>query len=358
MKRDRCTWFRPRARWLRPRRRCDAQGNTLSFFITSANPGKGADLGGHRGCRCALRRAREGGGRAGESRLARVYSSTDKRAREGSHRRRTVVQRQGRAGGGQRRRSAQRQQQVVEGELAERKRRGQQRPRRQAEPHDILTGSNLDGTAAPQRAATGPTAPRAAAAPRSATTIARAAARIRRRGTRRTPPPGVRSKSCARSAAKATSTASQRSKATGVARTSREDPLWRESHGDLRAGPDRHLLDRHHPAQLRRARRSGVERVQQERQPRARARRPDQPAAHRHRPVPAADQGSARRRDRAPAAAPPGGAGVRIAARRSPSSASPTNAATSSSRSRNLRRPTSSIASSSRPTSSPTPTSC
>ena len=40
--------------------RVDAQGNTLSFFITSTNPGKGGGPRRARGCRRALRGAGQG----------------------------------------------------------------------------------------------------------------------------------------------------------------------------------------------------------------------------------------------------------------------------------------------------------
>ena len=56
------------------RRRCDAQGNSLSFFITSANPGKGADLGGLAGAdaHCAALAKAAGAG----NREWRAYLST------------------------------------------------------------------------------------------------------------------------------------------------------------------------------------------------------------------------------------------------------------------------------------------
>jgi len=54
--------------------RVDAQGNTLSFFITSTNPGKGADLGGLAGAdaHCAALAKAAGAG----TRVWRAYLST------------------------------------------------------------------------------------------------------------------------------------------------------------------------------------------------------------------------------------------------------------------------------------------
>src|SRR5688572_13684483 len=54
----------------------DAQGNSLSFFITSTNPGKGGDLGGLEGAdaHCAALAKAAGAG----NRQWRAYLSTDK----------------------------------------------------------------------------------------------------------------------------------------------------------------------------------------------------------------------------------------------------------------------------------------
>ena len=87
--------------------------------------------------------------------------------------------------------------------------------------HDILTGSNMDGTLATAPAtppaATGP-ATRATAAPWSATTIGRAAAPTPTRGTRPIRPRAAARRTWSPPAATATSTASRRSsEASGLA---------------------------------------------------------------------------------------------------------------------------------------------
>ena len=123
-----------------------AQGGTgLSFFITSAGSGNGANLGGLAGRRQASAR-RWRGGRRRQPHVARLPERhggrrSAGRQREGPDRQRALVQRQGREGGRERRRPAQRQQQARQGELAHRKGRDGERPRRHAEharhPHRI-----------------------------------------------------------------------------------------------------------------------------------------------------------------------------------------------------------------------------
>ena len=114
-----------------------AQNQQMSFFITSAGSGDGANLGGLAGadktCQTlATRRRRR------QQNVARIpererceRSACGQRAR--SHREGALVQRQGCSGGEQRCRSAQRQQQAGEGDFADGEGRGRQRPRRHAE---------------------------------------------------------------------------------------------------------------------------------------------------------------------------------------------------------------------------------
>ena len=114
-----------------------AQNQPMSFFITSAGSGDGANLGGLAGADKICQTLAKAAG-AGEQDLARIpererreRSACGQRAR--SHREGPLVQRQGRAGGEQRCRSAQRQQQAGQGDLADGEGRGRQRPRRHAE---------------------------------------------------------------------------------------------------------------------------------------------------------------------------------------------------------------------------------
>ena len=87
----------------------DAQGNTLSFFITSANPGKGGDLGGLAGADAHCAALAKAAGAA--NRQWRAYLSTHAtghaKDRIGAG---PLGQCQGHPGGGQRRRPAQRRQ--------------------------------------------------------------------------------------------------------------------------------------------------------------------------------------------------------------------------------------------------------
>ena len=169
----------------------------LGFFITSANPGKGADLGGLAGAdkHCQTLAAAAGAGSAHVARVSQHLGGQRQagRQRQGSHRHRPVVQRQGRAG---RRRTSPISTATTtswQGKLAHREGRGRQRPRRHAEHarhHDRLAARRHGASGRQSRpAATGRAA--RTARRRSAITTARAAARTRRRGTPRT-----RSKGC------------------------------------------------------------------------------------------------------------------------------------------------------------------
>ena len=114
-----------------------AQAPQMGFFITSAGPGKGADLGGLSGADAHCQKLAAAAGAGG--RTWRAYLTTTASGgqgcgqREGSDWLRTVGERQGCDRRDQRRRAAQRREQAVERELAHRKRRGRQRARRHAE---------------------------------------------------------------------------------------------------------------------------------------------------------------------------------------------------------------------------------
>ena len=114
-----------------------AQQNTMTFFVTSVGPGKGADLGGLEGAdrQCQALAQAVGAG----NRTWRAYLSTQAvgrrsgRQRPRSHRARAVAERQGRRHR-QRCRRAARQQQSHQTDSAQREGRGGQRPWRYAQP--------------------------------------------------------------------------------------------------------------------------------------------------------------------------------------------------------------------------------
>jgi hypothetical protein len=126
----------------------DAQANQMTFFITSASPGKGADLGGITGAdaHCAALAKAAG---APANRVWRAYLSTDKQAArdrigsgpwfnaKGVQVAASVADLHSDANKLSKENSLNEKGEVNNG-------RGDQ-PNR----HDILTGSNLDGTAAP-----------------------------------------------------------------------------------------------------------------------------------------------------------------------------------------------------------------
>ena len=201
-----------------------AQAPQMGFFITSAGPGKGADLGGLAGADAHCQKLAAAAG-AGGTDVARLSQHDRGRQPAGGERAsdrigsRPVEQRQGRRRGGQRRRSAQRQQQAVEGKLAHREGRGGQRPRRHAEParhphRQHARRHRLEGAGDTDLHATGPAAARAARS--SVITIGRAAERTRRRGTRRTRRAAAARRTCAAPAATGCSTASRRSSRTAA----------------------------------------------------------------------------------------------------------------------------------------------
>ena len=104
----------------------------MSFFVTSANPGKGGNLGGLAGAdaHCQSLAAAVGAG----GKTWRAYLSTEHRQRQGSYRRRPVAQRQGRGHRAERRGSAQREQQDHGRNGAHRERRGAERIWRSTRP--------------------------------------------------------------------------------------------------------------------------------------------------------------------------------------------------------------------------------
>ena len=115
-----------------------AQQNTMTFFVTSAEPGQGRRPRRPRGCRPALPDAGAGGGR-GQPHLARLPERRrggrrGGRQRQGSHRQRTLAERQGRGDRQGRRRAARRRQQPQQADGAQREGRARQRPRRHAQP--------------------------------------------------------------------------------------------------------------------------------------------------------------------------------------------------------------------------------
>ena len=186
----------------------------MSFFITSAGSGRGANLGGLQGAdaHCAMLAKQAG---AAGNRTWRAYLSTQRAAggqRPRPHRHGPLVQRQGRDDREERRRSAFRQEQPDEGDPAHREGHGRQRPRRHAEQARHPDRSGLDGRAVGGRRRYDLQQldeRRRPAAPWSATTIVRAAAPTRRRGTPRTRPRAAARRTWSAPAATASSTASR-----------------------------------------------------------------------------------------------------------------------------------------------------
>ena len=146
-----------------------AQQNSMTFFITSTGPGKGADLGGLEGadrhCQSLAQAAGAGDQAPGAPTSARRASAATGRQRARSHRARAVAERQGRRHRQGCRRAA-RQQQSHQADGAHREGRGGQRPRRHAEParHPDRLAAGRHAPFRPARtgpAATGRRAPRA-----------------------------------------------------------------------------------------------------------------------------------------------------------------------------------------------------
>ena len=185
-----------------------AQDRTMSFFVTSANPGKGGDLGGLEGADAWCASLAEAAGVSGKT--WRAYLSTwaeNARDRIGPGLGSTPRARDRR----ERRRAARRYAAGLTKETALDEKgnvingRGDS-PNR----HDILTGSLPDGTASPDTCGDWTMAARRAR-PWSATTTARASTirRRRSRGTPRTPrAAAAASRRCAAPAATGSSTAS------------------------------------------------------------------------------------------------------------------------------------------------------
>ncbi len=123
----------------------------MTFFVTSAGPGKGADLGGLAGAdaHCGKLAQAAGGERQDLARLSQHPGRWRGQCAR-PHRQGTVAERQGRRDRQERRRSAQRQQQPHQADrtLSE---KGEIINGRGDTPnrHDILTGSTADGRAFP-----------------------------------------------------------------------------------------------------------------------------------------------------------------------------------------------------------------
>ena len=169
-----------------------AQQSGMSFFVTSAGSGKGADFGGLDGAdkHCqALAAAVGAGAKKWHAYLSTQAAGPARGQRARPHRQGSVAEREGRGDREGRRRAA-RDQQPQQADGPDRK--GRRVPDAATPPnqHDILTGTQPDGTAfaaaTTRPAATGRRA--ATAAPSSAITTARDSTRARRRcrGIRRT----------------------------------------------------------------------------------------------------------------------------------------------------------------------------
>ena len=116
----------------------------MSFFVTSVNPGKGGDLGGLEGADAYCASLAEAAGVTG--RVWRAYLSSSRRT-PGTGSAAALVERQGRGDRRRRRRAARRGNNISKATALDEK--GNIVNGRGDEPnrHDILTGSNPDGTA-------------------------------------------------------------------------------------------------------------------------------------------------------------------------------------------------------------------
>ena len=131
------------------------QAPNMTFFVTGAGPGKGADLGGLEGAdaHCQTLAARHGAG----GKTWRAYLSTQEAARQAGgqcarpDRQRPVAELQGHGRRDQRRRSAQRQQQAQLRQLAERARLHHSRCRLRAEPARRADGLDTGRPGVPGR---------------------------------------------------------------------------------------------------------------------------------------------------------------------------------------------------------------
>ena len=109
-----------------------AQDASMSFFVTSANPGQGADFGGIEGADAHCASLAEAAGVTGRTWRAYLSTGTDERPRP--DRVRTLVQCGGRRDRRERRRAARRRERRQQGDRPRRDRRCRQRPRGRAEP--------------------------------------------------------------------------------------------------------------------------------------------------------------------------------------------------------------------------------
>ena len=126
------------------------QANSMTFFVTSDGPGKGADLGGLAGADAHCGKLAQAAGSHRQD-LARLSQHPRRRRRERArpHRQGSLAERQGRRGRQERRRSAQRRNNLTkQTKLSE---KGEVINGRSEKPnrHDILTGSTADGRAFP-----------------------------------------------------------------------------------------------------------------------------------------------------------------------------------------------------------------
>ena len=192
-----------------------AQGPNMSFFITSAGPGEGAKLGGLAGADAHCERLAEAAGAGAKT--WRAYLSASAAGGQ------PAVNARDRIGDGpwQNAKGVQVAANVDDLHSANNKlgkensltEKGAVVNGRGDNPnmHDILTGSQTDGTAfadGMDHTCANWTSSAATAARRSAITTGRAAAPILRRGTRRTPRAGAARRICKARAATASSTAS------------------------------------------------------------------------------------------------------------------------------------------------------
>ena len=126
--------------------------NAMTFFVTSAGPGKGGDLGGLAGADAHCATLATAAGATGKTWRAYLRTQGAGRGeRQGPHRQRPVAERQGRGGREGRRRPAQRSNNLTKQTALTEK--GEVVNGRGDTPnrHDILTGSQADGTAFPAR---------------------------------------------------------------------------------------------------------------------------------------------------------------------------------------------------------------